>query len=150
MQKLRCALEPVVLALLRISTGVIMATHGWQKLTDIPKFSEIFANMGFPNPDIMVYLAIAGEFFGGLGLIVGFLTPLAALGVASTMAMAVLKVHWNNGLLASNNGFEYPMTLFFVALFFVVRGAGCISLDALIFRKKKEAATTSETPEQIP
>lgn len=136
METMRCKLEPLALALLRISTGVIMAVHGWQKLIAIPKYTEIFANMGMPSPEILVYLAVAGEFLGGIGLIVGFLTPLAAFGVLSTMAVAVFKVHWKGGLLASNNGFEYPMTLMFVALFFMVRGAGCLSLDYLFFHKR--------------
>lgn len=134
--KVRSGLTPLALTLLRISTGVIMAVHGWQKLSAIPKWTEIFTNMGMPFPKLSVYLAIGGEFFGGIGLIVGFLTPLAALGVLATMAMAIYKVHWNNGLLAASNGFEYPMTIFFVALFFVIRGAGPISIDALFCRKK--------------
>lgn len=135
--KMRSGLEPLALTLLRISTGVIMAVHGWQKLSDIPKWTEIFTNMGMPFPKLSVFLAIGGEFFGGLGLIVGLLTPLAAFGVLATMAVAIFKVHWSNGLLAANNGFEYPMTVFFVALYFIMRGAGPISLDALFCKKCK-------------
>lgn len=115
-----------------------MTVHGWQKLSDIEKFVGFFTNMGIPAPKLAVYLAIGGEFFGGLGLIVGFLTPLAALGVLFTMAVAIFKVHLGNGLLAANNGFEYPMTIFFVALFFIMNGAGPISLDRLFCRKKAE------------
>jgi len=134
--KFRNGVLPIALTLLRISTGVVMAAHGWQKLSAIPKWVEIFTNMGLPFPKLAVYLAIGGEFFGGLGLIVGFLTPLAAFGVLATMAVAIIKVHWSNGLLAANNGFEFPMTIFFVALFFVFRGAGPISIDGLFCRKK--------------
>lgn len=136
----RQSIEPLALALLRITVGVIMAVHGWEKLNAIPQMTEAFTAMGLPAPKMMVYLAISGEFLGGLGLIVGLLTPIAAFGVFATMAVAVFKVHWANGLMAKNNGFEYPMTLMFVALYFMVRGAGPLSLDGLCCRKKKSAA----------
>lgn len=142
----RRPLIPLAVALLRISTGVIMAVHGWLKLKNIPGTVEQFTNIGIPNPDLAVYGAIAGEFFGGLGLILGFLTPLAALGVAFTMAVAVFNVHWDRGvlgLLAANNGYEYPMTIFWVAVFFVIHGAGPISIDRLFCRKKPEVSPPS-------
>lgn len=144
MQKLRCKLDPIVLTLLRISTGVIMAAHGWGKLTNIQPTIDAFTGMGIPSPTLSVYLAIAGEFLGGLGLLIGFLTPLAAFGIFCTMAVAIFEVHWPNGLMAQNQGFEYPMTLFFVSLYFIIRGAGPISIDRLICRDKCKAPESSE------
>ena len=132
----RKGFESLALTLLRISTGVIMAVHGWQKLMDIPQWIGKITEMGFPAPTAMAYLSIAGEFLGGLGLVFGFLTPLAALGVLAVMVVAIYKVHWPHGLLAMNNGFEYPMTLGFVALFFIFRGSGPLGIDALFCRKK--------------
>ncbi len=136
-ETVRNKLEPIALTLLRLSTGVIMATHGWGKLQNIAGTTEAFTNMGLPYAKGMVYLAIAGELGGGLGLLVGLLTPIAAFGILCVMAVAILKVHLHNGLVAGNNGFEYPLTLFMVALFFIIRGPGPISLDALFCRKKK-------------
>ncbi len=126
---------PLVIFLLRVSTGVIMATHGWGKLQNIPQTTEFFSSLGMPAPQIMVYLAIAGEFLGGLGLIVGLFTPLAAFGVFCVTAVAITKVHWANGLMAQGGGFEYPMTLLFVSLFFIVHGAGTFSIDKLFCKK---------------
>jgi putative oxidoreductase len=140
--KFRNSLEGLALTLLRISTGVIMATHGWQKFNNIAGTTEAFTSLGLPYPNIAVYLAIAGELLGGLGLLLGLMTPLAALGVAATMGVAVFKVHFKNGLLASDNGFEYPLTLMLVALFFVMRGAGPVSLDAMFCRKKHPETLT--------
>ncbi len=137
---MRNRLEPLALALLRIFTGVVMATHGWQKIQNFEATLQNFTSMGMPMPKVMLILAIGGEFLGGLGLIVGLLTPLAAFGVFATMAVAVFKVHWANGLLAKDGGFEYPGTLMFVALYFMIRGAGALSLDALFCRKKPEAS----------
>lgn len=134
---IRSRLEPLALTLLRISTGIIMAAHGWDKLQNLHATVEQFGAMGIPKAG--VYLAIAGELGGGLGLIVGLLTPIAAFGVFCTMAVAILHVHLKNGLFAKDGGFEYPLTLAMVALYFIMRGAGPVSLDAL-FCKKKEAA----------
>ncbi len=133
---MRTRLEPLALTLLRIGTGIIMAAHGWQKVQSLPQTIEAFAGMGIPK--IGVYLAIAGELGGGLGLIFGLLTPLAAFGVFCVMATAVAQVHLKNGLFAKDGGFEYPMTLGLVALFFIFRGGGPYSLDALFCRKKAE------------
>lgn len=131
------SLEPLFLTILRVTVGVIMIAHGWDKLQDIALWTNRFEGMGIPFPKISVYLAIAGELGGGAGLFIGLLTPLAALGIASTMAVAILKVHLPNGLLAKNNGFEYPLTLFAAALYFIFRGAGPISIDGLFCRKKE-------------
>lgn len=133
---MRTRLEPLALTLLRIGTGIIMAAHGWQKVQNLPATVEAFAGMGIPKAG--VYLAIAGELGGGLGLIFGLLTPLAAFGVFCVMAVAVFQVHLKNGLFAKDGGFEYPMTLGLVALFFIFRGAGPYGLDTLFCRKKTE------------
>jgi len=139
----RNRLEPLALTFLRISTGVIMAGHGWQKAQDIPGWINQVTQMGTPMPKIMAYLALAGELGGGLGLLVGLLTPLAAFGVVCVMAMAVFKIHFPNGLWAKNNGFEYPLTLMLVGFYFMMRGAGPISLDALFCKKKAPPSLSS-------
>jgi putative oxidoreductase len=136
-EKSRKFFDPIALALLRIFVGVVMAAHGWEKIQTFSDTVQGFAGMGFPLPKIMTMLAIAGEFGGGLGLIVGLFTPVAALGVFCTMAVAVFKVHFANGLFAKDGGFEYPGTLMFVALYFVFRGGGPISLDHIFCRKQK-------------
>jgi putative oxidoreductase len=138
---IRNRLEPVAVTLLRISTGVIMSAHGWGKLQNLSGTIEMFTHLGLPSPKIAAYLAVAGELGGGLGLLVGLLTPIAAFGILCVMTVAITQVHWHNGLMAKDNGFEYPLTLFMVSLFFIVRGAGPVSLDALFCRKKKEQSS---------
>jgi putative oxidoreductase len=105
--------------------------HGLQKAGDAAQFQHHLTAMGFPLPSVMTYLAIAGELLGGLGLVVGLLTPIAAFGVACTMLVAVLGVHLKHGLFAANGGFEYPLTLLSTALWFMAAGAGPYSLDAV-------------------
>ncbi|HEY5377346.1 MAG TPA: DoxX family protein [Polyangiaceae bacterium] len=125
----------LALTALRVGVGAILAVHGWAKLSDIAGTSESFAQLAMPAPQVLVYLAIAGEFLGGLGLLVGLLTRVAALGPLCSMLVAILTVHIGHGLLAKNGGFEYPLVLLLVSSFFALNGAGPWSLDALIAKR---------------
>jgi putative oxidoreductase len=127
--------SPAALTLLRVGIGVIMMAHGWMKLQDPGSFTETLSGMGFPAPEVMTWLAIAGELGGGALLALGLLTPLGGFAVASTMAVAVVVFHGGNGLFAKNGGWEFPGLLMVGAIFFMFRGAGKYSLDALIARK---------------
>jgi len=127
------------LTLLRVVTGIIFMAHGGQKLLDPAGTAAAFGQMGIPAPEVAVWLAIAGELLGGLGLLLGLLTPIAALGSLCVMLAAILFVHLGHGLFAQNQGWEYPLTLLLVALFFVVHGAGPVSVDAAIGRRRRGA-----------
>src|ERR1700674_2273025 len=89
-------------AILRLVLGIVFFAHGAQKLLGWyggPGFSEsmsLFTGyLHIPAP--FAFLAIAAEFFGGLGLILGFLTRIAAFGIAINMAVAVALVHHSFG-----------------------------------------------------
>jgi putative oxidoreductase len=99
--------EASAVALLRVVVGTIFVVHGAMKLSDIEGTVRLFAVHGIPLPQLAVYLAIAGEFLGGLGLLVGFLARWAALGTALTMLAAIVFVHAGRGLLSTNGGWEY-------------------------------------------
>jgi putative oxidoreductase len=128
--------EAVVVTALRAMVGLIFVVHGAMKMMDIPGTVHGFAQLGIPYPQYAVYLAIAGEFFGGLGILLGLLTRVAALGALCTMAVAIGYVHLGHGLLAKNGGWEYPIVLGLVALYFVTHGAGPASVDAYLKRKR--------------
>lgn len=129
--------DAVTVTVLRVVTGVIMATHGALKLLDLQGTVQGFADLGIPYPQYAVYFAIAGEFFGGLGLVLGLLTRVAALGTWSTMAVAIGFAHFGHGLLAKNGGWEFPLLLALVSLFFVTHGGGPASLDAWFTRNRE-------------
>lgn len=128
--------EDVTVTALRVMVGVIFAVHGGMKLMDIPGTGQSFGQLGIPYPEHAVYLAIAGEFFGGLGILFGLLTRVAALGAFCSMAVAIGFAHLGHGLLAKNGGWEYPLVLGLVALYFVTHGAGPASVDAFIQGKR--------------
>ncbi len=146
-------LQPLALLLLRLVVGVIMVVHGWGKLHNIENFAGFLTSIGFttPSPIFHVYMAIACELLGGLGVLVGLLTRLAALGIVNAMAVAVFVVHWKNGLLADNNGFEYPLTLLAAGLLLICFGGGPYSLDAFIckLKCKKQTACCEEDHSEL-
>lgn len=125
--------SPWALTALRIGVGFILAFHGWLKLTGYDAWHDQVVQLGLPMPDVLAPLAIAGELGGGIGLMIGFLTPIAALGTLTNMLVAIFAVHLGNGLLAKDGGFEFPLTLALVSLFFVLRGAGRFSVDEVLF-----------------
>lgn len=147
------AVTGFAMLMLRVAVGVIMTVHGFQKLSDIPAWQAQVENLGMPLPSLFALFAIAGEFLGGLGLIFGLLTRIAAFGVFCSMATAIVLVHLPHGLLAKDNGFEYPLTLLCAAFFFIAAGAGPVSLDAwfgrFLHRPERRAAAVQPAPVRI-
>jgi putative oxidoreductase len=96
--------------------------------------------MHIPAP--FAFLTIAAEFFGGFGLIVGFLTRIAAFGIFSNMVVAIAMVHHNFGFFMNwsgtqkGEGFEYHLLAIAMAVLLMIRGAGAASIDRLIAGRK--------------
>jgi len=133
----------LALTALRVAIGAIFIVHGWDKLADVPGTTAAFERHAIPSPAAAVYLAILGELFGGLGIALGALTPLAAMGPVLVMTFAISFVHAEHGLLATDGGWEYPLVLLLVSLYFVVHGPGPFSLDALVARIRRRGPRRS-------
>ena len=129
-----------VLTLLRVVVGAIFVAHGAQKLFvyGFDGVAGAFAGMGIPMAGILGPFVALVEFFGGLALIVGLLTRLASVGIASTMVVAILVVHIKNGFF-NPAGVEFPLALLASTISLAVAGAGQWSLDALIGRRASAA-----------
>jgi putative oxidoreductase len=140
--------SPVALTALRVGLGITMVVHGWSKLMNVPAWTNSVRDIGIPLPEASAWLAIAGELLGGAGLLVGLMTPVAGFGLLCVMLTAIFSVHIGHGLLAKNNGFEFPMLIALVAAFFMARGAGPHSLDAAIVRAlaRRRARTPTRAP----
>jgi putative oxidoreductase len=79
----------------------------------------------------LAYLVVTAEFVGGILVLVGFLTRLAALAILVDMLVAILKVHLPHGLFSKNGGFEFPMACAAIAFALIFTGAGPIAIDWL-------------------
>jgi putative oxidoreductase len=136
-----------VLFFLRVVLGVVMFAHGTQKVFGWFGGYGFEGTMGFFTgqlgiPALFAFLAIAAEFAGGLGLIVGLFTRVAALGVLSVMLVATWMIHrsigffmnWYGQLPAGQEGFEYHLLVAGIATVLLVRGGGWLSADRWLTR----------------
>jgi putative oxidoreductase len=132
------------LSLVRLVLGIIFFMHGSQKVLGwfgghgLAGTVQMMTGMGLPA--VIVYLVAFGEFLGGIGLIFGVLSRLAAAGISIIMIGAIVTVHMKNGFFMENHGLEYPLALAAMALAVVVGGGGCISVDSFCCRKKESSA----------
>jgi putative oxidoreductase len=120
-----------------------MFPHGAQKVLGWFGGHGFSATMGaFTHsmhiPAVFAFLAIAAEFAGSLGLIVGFLSRVAAFGIAMNMTVAILAVHHANGFFMNwmgnqkGEGFEYHLLAIGLALVVMVCGGGKASIDSAL------------------
>ncbi|WP_394139403.1 DoxX family protein [Cytobacillus oceanisediminis] len=127
------------LLLIRLVIGILFIGHGAQKLFGwfggygLKGTGGWFDSIGMKPGVTMALLAGLAELIGGILFALGLLTPLAGIMIAGTMVMAIVKVHFSNGLWATSNGYEYNLTLLAVAMGVVLTGPGLYSLDAFLF-----------------
>ncbi len=120
----------ISLAILRVVLGTVFLAHGGQKLFvyGIDGTIGAFAQMGAPLPSLTAPLVALTELLGGIALVLGLFTRVAAAGLAVTMLGAIFIAHLPNGFFAPN-GIEFTLTLFAGALALVFTGAGHLSAD---------------------
>ena len=133
-------------AILRLVLGVLFFAHGAQKMLGWWGGHGFSGTMGMFThamriPAVFAFLAIAAEFFGGLGLIVGLLGRVAAFGIACNMVVAIVKVHAANGLFMNwagdqkGEGFEYHLLVLAMTAAIMIAGSGALSVDLALTRR---------------
>lgn len=118
----------------RVIVGGIMFMHGLQKLTEGPaNFGQnTLGGLGVPLPVLMGYVVTFVELIGGILLVVGLLSRLAALLLTINLVVAILLVKVNTGLIApqgSGAGAELDLALIAGVLVVLLAGPGKLSLD---------------------
>lgn len=134
--------------LLRVALGAVFFPHGAQKVLGWFGGYGFAGTMGFFTdtlhiPAVFALLAIAAEFAGAIGLIAGFFTRIAALGIAGVMTVAI-TMHWQYGFFMNwfgnqkGEGIEYHLLALAIALALILRGGGKWSADRVIAAKLSE------------
>ncbi len=138
------------LLILRVAVGAAFVFHGWFKITS-PGGMTAWMGPGAPVPGFLQAAAALSEFLGGVGLILGLLTPLASFFLACTIIVAVGMVHLpNNDPFVSPTGgrsWELAAGYLAAALAVLLAGPGRLSLDYLIFGRLA-ARAPSASPSQ--
>ena len=119
---------------------LILAYGFWEpaknKWADINAIAEWFGSMGIFAPKLNAYLAASTEMAGVFLLILGFGTRIITFPLIITMLVAIKTVHWENGFVASDNGFEIPLYYMLMLITLMCFGAGRLSVDFLISKKR--------------
>lgn len=143
-KKLISTSDDIALTILRLALGVVLFAHGAQKLLGW------FGGFGFQGTKAamsqvgvsasLFLLIVAIEFFGGLGLIFGFLTRIPAFGGVVLMIGAIVMFHFQNGFfmnwygLQKGEGFEFHLLAMTISAALLLRGAGAFSVDRALSR----------------
>lgn len=121
----------------RLVAGLAFVLHGWGKIQD--PFGWDKGQTG--HAPILLALAALSEFGGGIAWILGFLTPLASLGIACTMGVAT----WTHGIakgysfVATGPGgpsYEIAAVYLSISILLLLAGPGLVSLDRAIFGER--------------
>ncbi len=140
LRKLTATENSSAIAILRLVLGVVFFAHGAQKMLGWFGGYGFSGTMGFLTgmlhiPAPFAFLAIAAEFFGGLGLLLGVLTRVAAFGIAVNMLVAIATVHARFGFFANwsgtqkGEGIEFHLLVLAMTVFLMLKGAGALSVD---------------------
>jgi putative oxidoreductase len=132
----------VSLLIVRLIVGIIFAAHGAQKLFGAfggPGLSDMVQ----PPPDgmgLLGYPVTIGEFFGGLGLMVGFLCRFSAASLIVIMLGAIGLVHGQHGFFLGHGpsdtlataGFEYNLALIGLLAPILIAGPGRLAIGRFL------------------
>jgi putative oxidoreductase len=133
LRPLYVSLEPLSWPIVRCACGVILAVHGWGKISrGAEAMAPLFAKMGYGHPIALIYLLIFVEFFGGIAIAAGLFTRFFAAAVTIEMAVITFAHYLPNGFAWLNRGYEYTLMWGLIALAILIRGGGPCSLDRRI------------------
>lgn len=120
----------VALLALRLFVGVAFVLHGLGRIGDLPGFAAMY---GISRGQSLA--AKLTQIIGGVFLIIGFLTPVAGLGIAATMVVATLILRHKGERFINPTGHCWENSAFYVLAGVVIAllGPGRFSIDALLF-----------------
>jgi len=128
----------LALAALRVVAGGIFAAHGAQKAfgwwggPGWAGWQAAMQRMGLRPVAWWAALSAGTELLGGLALVVGLLTPLAAGALTAQLVVIIVRAHWPRGFWNRDGGIEFPLTLAAGVVAIMLLGPGGWALDATL------------------
>jgi len=137
----------LALLILRVVIGLTVAAHGAQKLfgwwdgPGMKGWTGAMNHMRIRPATPWAWMSAFAEFFGGIGLALGLLTPLPSLAIAGSMLVAVMLVHLPKGFWVSKGGYEFNLSILGAVAALALIGPGGASLDSALRIQLPEPAT---------
>jgi putative oxidoreductase len=116
---------------LRIIAGIGFMMHGLPKLLDIPGTQNSFVNMGLP-PELAIIIGLL-EFIGGLAILLGIFTRIAAGLLAINMIGAILLVKLSKGFIG---GYELDLLYLAIMISLMLTGPGNFSIEKNVLKRE--------------
>ncbi|HKA90313.1 MAG TPA: DoxX family protein [Haliangiales bacterium] len=136
----RLAWAPPTLA--RVAMGVAFILTGWGKLHGLEQVTSYFTDLGIPLPGLMAPFVATVELVGGILLLVGLGTRVAAVMLATTMVVALITAKWKNAESKIELLGELEFAYLTIFVWLAVAGAGPLSLDRLLARRPARPVAT--------
>jgi len=130
------SLQSITLLALRLILAYGFYQPAMNKIGNVSGIAEWFASMNYPLPTLNAYLATGTETLEVILLTLGLGTRIISIPLIIVMLVAIFTVHFSNGFAASDNGFEIPLYYGLMLLVLLTHGAGKISIDYLISKKR--------------
>ncbi len=133
--------QTVVPLVLRLGLGIIFIYHGLEKVsTEGSQGGANWAHAMPEPPPAATQMAVAwGELIGGIAVALGFLTRLAALGIALIMGGAIYTVTGANGFSLLQHGYEYNFAILVMCLALILTGGGTLAVDRWFHLRRRTA-----------
>ena len=127
------SLEPLSWLLVRCACGLVLAVHGWGKISrGAEAMAPAFIKMGYDHPIPLIWFLAFVEFVGGLAIALGLFTRFFAAMVTIEMAVIMFVHYLPNGFSWLNRGYEFVLLWGLVSLAIWWRGGGPYSVDRKI------------------
>jgi putative oxidoreductase len=145
---------------LRLVIGYGFMAHGWAKWTRGPEeFARLLQHVHVPLPQVTAWIVTLLEFFGGLAILAGAFVALVSLPLVISMLVAMLTVQLRYGFSSVNTigltdagpvfgppGYEINLLYIAGLLVLVLGGAGPLSVDHWLARRRKAPASNRALP----
>jgi putative oxidoreductase len=147
---------------LRLVIGYGFMAHGWAKLSRGPAgFARLLEQIGAPLPEATAWASTLTEIFGGLAILAGAFVAAVSVPLIVMMLVAMFTVHLRYGFSAINTigltpdgpqfgppGYEVNLLYIAGLLALILGGAGPLSIDRLLARRKQKPAASEPSTEQ--